>query len=308
MKGVSMLISSAKGKNNTNQPLMGSVGQDDLFDYSTLFFEKNISPYYRSNNGILFSDDCMTVLPMIKDSSINMIFADPPFNIGKIYRNNTNDNLSDAEYISWCKLWIKECVRVLNRGGSLFIYNLPKWNIFLGAYLNEIGMTFRHWIAVEISSCLPIQGKLHPSHYSLLYFTKGKPATFHRIRIPVALCRHCGGEIKDYGGHRSALNPNGLTLKDVWTDIPPVRHSKFKSKDRKANALSTKLVSRAIQMSTNTGDTVLDPFGGSGTTYACCEQLGRKWVGIEIDYADDIVYRLHNPDIKSHRSDDYVEG
>ena len=71
--------------------------------------------------------------------------------------------------------------------------------------------------------------------------------------------------MKDYGGHRSAMNPNGVTLKDVWTDIPPVRHWKFKSKNRRANALSTKILDRVIDMSTDPGDLVIDPFGGSGT-------------------------------------------
>jgi site-specific DNA-methyltransferase (adenine-specific) len=81
-------------------------------------------------------------------------------------------------------------------------------------------MQFRHWVAIEISARLPIPGRLHPSHYSLLYYTKGRPKTFRRIRTPIQVCRHCGGEIRDYGGHRHGMNPNGVTLKDVWTDIP----------------------------------------------------------------------------------------
>src|SRR5262249_5238194 len=72
--------------------------------------------------------------------------------------------------------------------------------------------------------------------------TKGKPKTFRRIRTPIETCRHCGGEVRDYGGHRDAMNDKGVNLLDVWTDIPPVRHWKFKSKKRKANALSTKLL------------------------------------------------------------------
>jgi site-specific DNA-methyltransferase (adenine-specific) len=168
-------------------------------------------------------------------------------------------------------------------------------------------MMFRHWIAVEISACLPIPGRLHPSHYSLLYFTKGKPKTFSRIRTPILRCRHCGGEVKDYGGHRGALNPKGLTLKDVWTDIPPVRHWKFKSRTRPANALSTKILDRVIEMSTLPGDLVLDPFGGSGTTFVVCEARGRHWIGTEIDHGPEIVERLTNGEIKSHKNSDYVE-
>jgi site-specific DNA-methyltransferase (adenine-specific) len=83
-------------------------------------------------------------------------------------------------------------------------------------------MQFRHSIAIEMKSCLPIPGRLYPAHYSLLYFTKGRPKTFRKIRTPIETCRHCGGEIRDYGGHRGAMNPLGVNLKDVWTDIPPV--------------------------------------------------------------------------------------
>ena len=250
----------------------------------------------------------MDILPRIKDAVVDTVFADPPFNLGKEYGKNYNDLKTDDEYLKWCKSWVAECVRTLKPGGAFFLYNLPKWNVLLGGYLIELGMDFRHWIAVEISACLPIPGRLHPSHYSLLYYTKGKPKTFRRIRTPIQTCRHCGGEVKDYGGHRDAMNPNGVTLKDVWTDIPPVRHWKFKSKDRRANALSTKILDRVVEMSTLPGEFVLDPFGGSGTTFAVCEKKGREWIGVEIDFAQEIIDRLESHEIRSHKNDDYIEG
>jgi site-specific DNA-methyltransferase (adenine-specific) len=141
-----------------------------------------------------------------------------------------------------------------------------------------------------------------------LYLTKGRPAVFRRIRTPFETCRHCGGEIRDYGGHRHAMNPEGVTLKDVWTDIPPVRHWKFKSRERRANALSTKLLDRVVEMSTLPGDLVLDPFGGSGTTYAVCEARARRWIGIELDFCDAIVARLEEGGIAHHRNDDRVDA
>jgi site-specific DNA-methyltransferase (adenine-specific) len=271
------------------------------------YVNKPMDSFYQSRYGALFHDDCLNILPGIKSNIIDTIFADPPFNLRKIYGENTNDSLSEAKYLAWSKTWIQECVRVLKPGGSLFIYNLPRWNIMYGSYLFDLGMLFRHWIAIAMSTSLPIPGRLYPSHYSLLYYTKGKPNVFKRIRTPVELCRHCGKEIKDYGGHRKALNPNGVTLKDVWTDISPVRHWKFKDKRRGANALSTKLVSRVILMSTNVGDIVLDPFGGSGTTFDRCQNLGRFWIGVEIDYAEEIVSRIQNYHVGGHVSNDYVE-
>lgn len=264
------------------------------------------NPKIRTDHGVLYQADCMTVLPALEDRSVDTFFADPPFNLKKDYGGGVDDDLTEDEYLTWCHGWIDEGVRVLVDGGAFFVYNLPRWNMALGTHLASMGMSFRHWIAIDHSSCLPIQGRLYPSHYSLIYFTKGKPNVFRRIRTPIQTCRHCGGEIKDYGGHRKAMNPNGVNLKDIWTDIPPVRHSKFKPDGRSANALSTKILDRVVEMSTNPGDVVLDPFGGSGTTYAVCEQRGRRWIGIEIGDTAAISARL-NGSVMPHANNDYIE-
>lgn len=166
---------------------------------------------------------------------------------------------------------------------------------------------FRHWIAVNVKLSLPIPGRLYPSHYSLIYYTKGTPKTFRKVRTPIETCRHCGKEIKDYGGHRGAMNPNGVNLTDVWNDITPVRHRKFKSSKRSANQLSTKVLERVIQISTNECDLVMDPFGGSGTTYDVCERLNRHWIGIEIENCDVIIERLQTEDLHPHKSEDFIE-
>jgi site-specific DNA-methyltransferase (adenine-specific) len=263
-------------------------------------------PTFRTKLGELYEADCMSVLPTIVTSSVDTVFADPPFNLKKRYGRRSSDERSDRDYLEWCQKWLNECIRILKPGGSLFVYNLPKWNILLGGYLVESGLLFRHWIAVEHKSSLPIAGRLYPAHYSLLYYSKGKPKTFNSIRTPIETCRHCGGEIRDYGGHRHAMNPKGVNLKDVWTDIPPVRHRKFKSQQRPANAISTKILERVIEMSTVPGDVVLDPFGGSGTTYSVCERRHRHWIGIEIENIEPIKERLTGK-IEHHRNDDFVE-
>ena len=267
----------------------------------------SIEPVLTTSLGKLYQSDCMDVLPEIKSETVDTVFADPPFNLNKDYGQHTSDDRPEEAYLSWCRKWIEESVRVLRPGGSIFLYNLPKWNIRLGGFLDSLGLDFRHWIAIEHKSCLPIKGRLYPAHYSLLYYSKGQPNTFRRIRTPIETCRHCGGEIKDYGGHRSAMNPNGVNLKDVWTDIPPVRHWKFKSVNRPANALSTKILERVVEISTKPGDLVLDPFGGSGTTYSVCEQRGRYWVGIEIEDVGPIRERLDG-EIQNHHNDDYIEA
>ena len=248
-------------------------------------------PKMETPRGKLYEADCLSVLPHILAETVDLVFADPPFNLGKEYNSKFNDSVPEQTYLSWCEQWLEELVRVLRPGGSLFLYNLPKWNLPLGAFLSR-KLTFRHWIAVDIKYSLPIPKRLYPSHYSLLYFIKGsKAAIFHPDRLPIKTCLHCGKEANDYGGYKDKMNPAGVNLTDVWYDIPPVRHSKYKK--RRANELSLKLLDRVVSLASNPGSLVLDPFGGSGTTFVAAELLGRNWIGIELD-ASAIVERFEN--------------
>src|ERR1019366_7109730 len=127
---------------------------------------------------------------------------------------------------------------------------------------------------IDIKDSLPIAGRLHPAHYSLLYYSKGRPARFSRPRIPVPVCRHCGGDIKDYGGHRE------------------------------------KLLERVLEIASQPGDVVLDPFGGSGTTYAVAERMHRHWIGVELGDCEPILRRLsgREPDVTPPRRGDAAKG
>jgi len=217
--------------------------------------------------------------------TVDTLFADPPFNLGKMYGRRGRDDRSDAEYMKWCKLWLQEACRVLAPGGALFVYNIPKWLVEIAAFLNSIeGLSFRHWIAIAKPHSLPIPQRLSPSHYGMLYYIKGKkPRVFSRdqVRLPIHSCRHCGGDIKDYGGHKKYLNPKGLNLTDVWDDVPPVRHRKYKN--RPANELAPIILERIILLSTNEGDLVCDPFCGGGVTAYVAERLGRRWIAGDLN-------------------------
>lgn len=249
---------------------------------------------FRTKLGRLYHGDCLELLAQMPDDSVDLVFADPPFNLAKDYGKGVNDSLATEEYLAWCETWIKECARVLAPGGAFFLFNIPKWNIELGHFMNNAGLMFRHWISIDMKYGLPIPGKLYPSHYSMLYYTNGKPKFFHRPRLPIQVCRHCGGDIKDYGGHRNKLHPDGLNLTDVWLDIPPVRHAR--TKRRGANELSEKLLERVLTIATEPGDVVFDPFGGAGTTYAVAERMHRHWIGVELGEVDPIVRRLKGKD------------
>lgn len=245
--------------------------------------------------GELYQGDCLELMPNLPEESMDLIFADPPFNLQKLYPSGIDDNLQQSEYVKWCEKWAAECVRLLKPGGSLFIWNLPKWNSYMSSFLND-RLTFRNWITCDIKYSLPIQGRLYPSHYSLLYYCKGdKPKAFKPDRLQMPICPHCFGDLRDYGGYKHKMNPNGVTLPDVWTDIPPVRHAKYK-KRAGANELSVKLLDRIVEMASEEGDVVFDPFGGSGTTYVTAELKNRKWVGCELDDLDHIKERFEDLD------------
>lgn len=247
---------------------------------------------FSNRYGLLYRGDCLDVLTTIHDDSIHSIFADPPFNLGKVYGNGeVNDALARRDYLKWSVAWLDECVRVLRPGGALFVYIIPQWGYHFAAHLDEKGMLFRHWIALSMKGTFPRGRKLYPAHYALLYFTKGEPATFNRVRLPIPTCRHCGKDIKDYGGHRKYLNPEGLNVTDFWDDTAPARHRKFKTRWH-VNELKPMIAGRCFQIATAPGDIVLDPFGGGGSSYEAAQALRRYWIGIEITDCQPIADRM----------------
>lgn len=256
--------------------------------------EKQPQLKFETTLGKLYQGDCVAYMRSIPDDTFDCIFADPPFNLRKTYEGSKSDDVPDDYYIEWTRQWLDLCIRKLKPGGSIFVYNIPKWSIHIADYLNS-QLTFKNWIAVDITASMPIPNKLYPSHYSLLYFIKGdRPNHFAPPRTPIKTCVRCGQEQNDYGGYKSKMNPEGLNLRDVWTDIPPVRHSKYKNRD--ANELSIRLLDRVLDIATKEGDLVFDPFGGSGTTYIVAEMKGRRWVGTELGECAPIFNRFQEID------------
>jgi site-specific DNA-methyltransferase (adenine-specific) len=251
-----------------------------------------IPPALTTDLGLLYAADCKDVLSGIKDEKIDTVFADPPFNLAKDYGNGSDkDDLHRDHYLDWSYRWIDQCVRVIKPGGAIFIYILPQWGFHFAAHLERSGMTFRHWIALSMKGTFPRGRKLYPAHYALLYFTKGTPSTFNRVRLPIPQCRHCGKDIKDYGGHRKYLNPAGLNLTDFWDDTAPARHRRFKARWH-INELKPMIASRCFEISSNEGDIVLDPFGGGGSSFEAAQNAGRLWIGSEILTSAAIIARM----------------
>lgn len=223
--------------------------------------------------------DCLEALANIPDESVDVCFADPPFNLDKKY-SSYSDQLPLEDYLDWCEKWLLELIRVTKPTGSILIHNIPKWLTYYSAILNKHAH-FRHWIAWDAMST-PLGKTLLPAHYGILFYSKSpKDTKFYEIRAPHKKCRVCDAYIKDYGGKKDQMHPFGFLVSDVWTDIYRIRHAK--RRDEHPCQLPIHLLERLILMTTDAGDVVLDPFLGTGTTAIAAKRLQRRYIGIELD-------------------------
>jgi site-specific DNA-methyltransferase (adenine-specific) len=226
----------------------------------------------------IIEGDAIEIMKKIPDDSIDMTFADPPFNLGKSYEYYEDDK-DVKEYLLWCKEWLRQMVRITKPTGSIFVHNIPKWLTYFASYLNEI-VYFKHWIAWDALGA-PLGKTLLPNHYGILWYVKSKKFKFYDIRAPHERCRECGSLLADYGGKKDLIHPFGTLVSDVWTDIHRIRHNL--RRDEHPCQLPVHLLERLILMATDENDVVLDPFIGTGTTAVAAKKLGRRYIGIDID-------------------------
>ena len=136
--------------------------------------------------GKVHNRDCLDLMAEMPTASVSMIFADPPFNLGKKY-HSYKDNIPFKQYIRWTEKWLQECVRLLKDDGSLFLYNIPRLLVYSANLLNTVA-EFRHWIAWN-SNGQPLGKTLQPAHYGILFYTKNKNSKFYDVRAPHKTCR-----------------------------------------------------------------------------------------------------------------------
>ncbi len=235
---------------------------------------------YRYRDGEIVCTDALSLLRALREESASVVFLDPPFNLGKAYgTNGTNaDRKSDAQYRTYLARVIRRACAVLETGGALYLYHLPKWAIQLAGEL-ESCLSFRHWIAVSMKNGFARGRRLYPAHYALLYYTKGTPTSFTRPKIPKPVCARCKKDLRDYGGYRQYVE-QGINLSDVWDDLSPVRHRG--RKHRSGNELPLKLVSRVLSISGKPGGLVVDPFAGTGSMLVAARQARMRFVGGDV--------------------------
>ena len=223
--------------------------------------------------------DCIELMRSMDAESVDMIFADPPFNLNKKY-TSYKDNLPFEKYMEWTEQWIIECCRILKPDGNLFVYNIPKLLTHTATILNQLA-EFRHWIAWN-SNGQPLGKSLQPAHYGILFYSKHRNSKFFDVRAPHKTCRVCGEFLKDYGGKAHLRHKFGYQISDVWDDIHRIRHASKRISSHPCQ-LPVHLIERLVLMSTDDDDVVFDPFCGGGSAAVASKQMGRKYIGAEID-------------------------
>ncbi len=225
--------------------------------------------------------DSIELLKTFKSSSIDLIVADPPYNLGKNYGNN-HDLKGFDEYIHFSRAWLTEAHRVLKKTGTIYVFMGVRFISYLYDILDrELGFFFNSWITWHYTQGLGKTKGFSPRHDDILMFTKSKNFTFNldSIRVP-----------QKY--YRSRNNMRGANPGDVWE----FSHVHYCNENRQNHPTQKPegLIERIVLVSSNVDDMILDPFSGSGTTLRVCQQLQRNCIGIEInpDYVKNTKIRL----------------
>jgi len=230
--------------------------------------------------------DCLKVLKKMPTGVVDLVFADPPFNIGYEY-DNYNDELERAEYLKWSAEWIRECTRVLKANGSFYIAIGDEYAAEVKHKAEEDGLVLRNWIIWHYTFGQQTKNKFARSHTHIFYFVRNKDIfKFRPERVRVISDRQ-----KIYRDKRA--NPEGKMPDDVWNEYPRLCGTHLERIDFPCQ-MPESLLARIIRVSSDEGDWVLDPFSGSGTTSIVAAKLNRKYTGIELsrDYASESRKRI----------------
>ncbi|MCA9040612.1 MAG: site-specific DNA-methyltransferase [Planctomycetaceae bacterium] len=239
--------------------------------------------------------DCITGMQQLEAGSVDLAFADPPFNIGYDYDTYDDDRSCD-DYLDWSKTWLSEVVRVLKPDGTFWLAIGDEYAAELKVMMQrELGLHCRSWVIWYYTFGVNCKNKFSRSHAHLFYMVKDKEQfTFNAddplIRVPSA-------RQLVYGDKRA--NPKGRLPDDTWIlrpqDIPdsfqadedtwyvPRVNGTFKERKGWHGCQMPELIlARIIRACSHTGEKVLDPFAGSGTTLAVAKKLNRDYLGFEL--------------------------
>lgn len=262
------------------------------------------TPFFKSNLGKLYNVDAVDFLKSISSNSVDLVFADPPYNIKKAQWDTFS---SQREYVEWSMLWIKEANRVLKKTGSLYVCGFSE-------ILADIKWSASHlftgckWLVWFYRNKANLGSDWGRSHESILHFRKSKDFKFNidEVRIPynahtLKYPKRIQAESSQYSNGKGKKyvwkpNPLGAKPKDVL-EIPTLSNGSWERCEHETQK-PVELIRKIILSSSDTNDLVVDPFGGSGTTYAVAEAYGRNWLGTELEkkYCKTISKRLNDID------------
>src|SRR3989338_486562 len=226
--------------------------------------------------------DCLKMLEKRRIGVVDVTFLDPPFNQDKEYAS-WNDNLPAEKYWEMMKGVCRKVYECTSEGGALYFMQREKNTEFVLRCMRESGWTFQNLIVwKKKTSAVPCVRKFGKQYQIIAFATKGATArVFNRLRISPPLPANYKYE-----------REGGIFVTDVWDDIRELTAGYFAGDEalrkgsgerfhKQQSPLS--LLVRIILSSTAPGDTVLDPFAGTGTTLVAAKQLGRQSIGLDID-------------------------
>lgn len=242
-------------------------------------------------------EDCIKAMHALPPGSVDLVFADPPFNIGYDYDVYKDAQDSDT-YLAWSRDWISAVNQVLKPDGTFWLAIGDEYAAELKVLSQQIGFHCRSWVVWYYTFGVNCKKKFSRSHAHLFHFVKDPQAfTFNDAAIRVPSARQLV-----YADARA--NPKGRLPDDTWIlrpqDCPegftpdentwyfPRVAGTFKERAGFHGCqMPEQLLGRIIRVSSNEGETVLDPFSGSATTVAVARKLKRKYVAFDI--SDDYV-------------------
>jgi site-specific DNA-methyltransferase (adenine-specific) len=218
----------------------------------------------------IIEGDVLDKIKRINTGSVDVVIADPPYNLGKDYGNN-QDQKTFNDYIVFSQKWIKEAQRVLKETGTIYVFMGVRFISYIYSILEkEYNFVFNSWITWHYTQGLGKTKGFSPRHDDILMFTKTKNYKFFldEIRVP-----------QKY--YRSINNMRGANPGDVWS----FSHVHYCNVNRQEHPTQKPegLIERMVLASSDENDLVLDPFSGSGTTLRVCQQLNRNCIGIELN-------------------------
>lgn len=259
------------------------VYPDITCDFNKLFCSPLAEEHSNSKNSMAILGDSLYALKKMRDNTVQLIFADAPYNIGKDFGNNVDRWESVPDYIEWCKMWIDECMRVLSDTGTMYFMTATQHMPYLDVFVSEKYNVLCRIIWAYDSSGMQSQ-KIYGSLYEpILMINKRKkaPYVFNYHDILVEAKTGAKRKLIDYRKNPPQPYSTEKVPGNVW-DFSRVRF-KMDEYENHPTQKPEALLERIIKASSNPGDIVLDPFSGSFTTSAMAVRLGRIGIGIDLN-------------------------